>query len=71
MSCLKRLKRIKETKQPEIRIPEKIHYFGKWRLETDAEMPNPMFKVLVCTCCGKTANSTYPFCPECGQPMFE
>lgn len=45
-------------------------YFGKWRLETDEEMPNPMFKLVVCTYCDKTANNTYKFCPECGKRMF-
>lgn len=42
---------------------------GSWRLESDAEMPDPLFKLVVCSVCGKTANDTYPFCPQCGNPM--
>jgi rubrerythrin len=40
-----------------------------WRLETDEEMPNPMFKLVVCNECGKTANHTYNYCPNCGAKM--
>lgn len=43
--------------------------FGRWRLETDEEMPDPLFKLVVCSECGKTANDTYPYCPNCGFPM--
>ena len=39
---------------------------GKWRLETDAEQPNPMFKLVVCSNCNSKANHTYPYCPYCG-----
>ena len=42
---------------------------GSWRLETDEEEPNPMFKHVVCSECGKSANNTYNFCPECGKRM--
>ena len=42
---------------------------GTWRLQTDEEEPNPMFKLVVCSNCNKTANSTYDFCPECGADM--
>ena len=44
---------------------------GSWRLETDEEEPSPMFKLVVCSDCGKTANNTYNFCPECGKRMVE
>ena len=43
---------------------------GTWRLETNEEEPNPMFKLVVCSECGKTANNTYDFCPNCGTKMF-
>jgi hypothetical protein len=43
---------------------------GTWRIETDEEEPNFMFKLVVCSECGKTANSTYDFCPNCGTEMF-
>lgn len=42
---------------------------GKWRLETDEEMPNPMFKLVVCSVCNSTANGTYNYCPNCGAKM--
>ena len=42
---------------------------GSWRLEMDEEEPNPMFKHVVCSDCGKSANNTYNFCPECGKRM--
>ena len=45
--------------------------YGKWRLETDEEMPNPMFKLVVCTYCNEPANHTYKFCPHCGKNMRE
>lgn len=51
--------------------PEEPVYFGKWRLETNEEMPNPMFKLVVCTCCEEKANSIYMFCPNCGRQMFD
>jgi hypothetical protein len=37
-----------------------------WRLETDEEEPNPMFKLVVCSNCNNTANTNYNFCPDCG-----
>lgn len=43
--------------------------YGTWRLETDEEMPNPMFKLVICSECNETANSTYKFCPNCGSVM--
>lgn len=49
----------------------KLQQTGTWRLETDEEEPNPMFKLVVCPTCGKTANNTYNFCPECGTKMFK
>ena len=42
---------------------------GKWRLETDEEMPDPMMKLVVCSFCHKKANGTYNFCPNCGADM--
>lgn len=50
---------------------EEPTYYGKWRLETDEEMPNPMFKLVICTYCNEPANSTYKFCPHCGKNMWE
>lgn len=44
-------------------------FYGKWRLETNEEEPNPMFKLVVCTYCNEKANHTYNFCPNCGKPM--
>ena len=49
--------------------PEAPIYFGKWRLETTEEMPDPMFKLAVCTYCDEKANNTYKFCPHCGKFM--
>lgn len=42
---------------------------GSWRLETDEEMYDPMFKLVVCSECNETANDTYRFCPNCGSKM--
>ena len=42
---------------------------GEWRLETDTEEPNPMFKLVVCSNCNSKANHTYPYCPHCGAKM--
>lgn len=50
---------------------EEPTYYGKWRLETNEEMPNPMFKLVVCTVCNNKANNTYKFCPHCGELMFD
>ena len=44
-------------------------FYGKWRLETNEEEPNPMFKLVVCTYCNEKANHTYKFCPHCGKIM--
>ena len=41
-----------------------------WRLETDEECPDPMFKLVECSNCKKLANSTYNFCPNCGSRMI-
>ena len=51
------------------RISKLCTKLGKWRLETDEEEPNPMFKLVVCSACGQTANHTYSFCPNCGASM--
>jgi hypothetical protein len=42
---------------------------GTWRLETDEEEPNPMFKLVVCSACNEKANTTYRYCPNCGVKM--
>lgn len=50
-----------------------LHMTGKqatWRLETDEEEPNPMFKMVICSNCDKAANTTYKFCPNCGCVMI-
>lgn len=44
---------------------------GTWRLETDEEEPNPMFKHVVCSNCGGTSGTTFKFCPHCGTKMFK
>ena len=41
---------------------------GKWRMETDEEEPNPMFKLPVCCVCEKTGGMSV-FCPNCGADM--
>ena len=43
--------------------------YGTWRLETDEEEPNPMFKFVVCSSCNEKSNTTYRFCPNCGAKM--
>lgn len=40
-----------------------------WRLETNEEEPNPMFKLVICSNCNSKANHTYPYCPHCGAHM--
>ena len=42
---------------------------GKWILESDEEMPDPTFKLVICSECFKKANHTYKFCPHCGSEM--
>ena len=42
---------------------------GKWILESDEEMPEPTFKLVICSKCFKKANHTYKFCPHCGSEM--
>jgi rubrerythrin len=42
---------------------------GVWRLETDEEMPNPMFKLVVCSVCNEKNNATPKYCPHCGAKM--
>ena len=42
---------------------------GEWRLETDEEEPDPMFKWGVCSVCNNKANEPYNFCPNCGAKM--
>ena len=42
---------------------------GSWSLESDEEMPNPMFKLVICSACGENANHTYNYCPDCGARM--
>jgi hypothetical protein len=43
--------------------------YGSWRLETDEECPNPMFKLVICSNCKESSNNTYRFCPNCGAEM--
>lgn len=43
--------------------------YGKWRLETDEEMPDFMFKLVVCSVCGSKSNQMYRYCPCCGAKM--
>lgn len=44
---------------------------GAWSLENDEEMPNFMFKLVICSACGEKANHTYNYCPNCGAKMDE
>ena len=53
--------------EPTADVAEVKH--GEWTLETDEEMPNPMFKLVVCSVCNGKANSTYHYCPNCGAKM--
>lgn len=43
--------------------------YGTWRLETDEEEPNPMFKFVVCSACNEKSNTKYKYCPHCGAKM--
>ena len=54
-------------KQPTVDAVEVVH--GRWRIETDEEEPNPMFKLVVCSACKEKANDTYNYCPNCGAKM--
>lgn len=45
------------------------HKVGGWILESDADEPNPMFKLVVCSRCKEKANDTYGYCPNCGAEM--
>lgn len=40
-----------------------------WTLENDEEMPNFMFKLVICSACGEKANHSYNRCPNCGAHM--
>ncbi len=42
---------------------------GTWRLETDDEMLDYMFKLVACSECREKTSQTYPFCPYCGAKM--
>lgn len=63
---LRLIKRI-ITRQPIADVKEVKH--GKWRLESDEEMPNFYFKLVVCSVCGEKASGTYSYCPHCGADM--
>ena len=49
----------------------KLQQSGTWRLETDEEEPNPMFKHVICSECGETSGTTFKYCPNCGTKMFK
>jgi hypothetical protein len=51
------------------RISKLSNKQATWRLETDEECPNPMFKLVICSNCKESANNTYKFCPYCGYEM--
>lgn len=42
---------------------------GKWILESDEEMPNPMFKLVKCSVCDNKTGHTFTYCPCCGTLM--
>lgn len=44
--------------------------YGTWRLETDEEESNPMFKFVVCSACNEKSNTAYKYCPNCGAKMI-
>ena len=44
---------------------------GTWRVETDEEEPNPMFKHVVCSVCGGTSGTAFKYCPHCGAKMVK
>lgn len=43
--------------------------YGSWSPEPDEEMPDPMFKYVVCSACSEKSNTTYKYCPNCGAKM--
>lgn len=46
-----------------------VREHARWRIESDDEEPNPMFKLVVCSACGSKAGETYNYCPNCGARM--
>lgn len=49
---------------------------SKWRLETDEEEPNPLFKNIICCNCGRAVGANnlstdYIYCPYCGSKNQE
>ena len=42
---------------------------GRWRIETDEEEPNIMFKFVACSTCNRKTNMKYAYCPHCGAKM--
>lgn len=44
--------------------------YGTWRLESDEEEPNPMFKFVICSACKEKSNTIYTYCPNCGARMI-
>lgn len=57
------------TSQSADQINREEFKYGSWRLETDEECPNPMFKLVICSNCNQPANEAYKFCPHCGCVM--
>jgi hypothetical protein len=53
--------------QPTIEAEPVRH--GRWRIETDDEEPNPMFKVVECSNCRLKNSQPKPYCPNCGAKM--
>jgi hypothetical protein len=45
--------------------------YGYWQIESDEDMPDPMFKLVVCSVCEQKANHTYDYCPNCGSHMVQ
>lgn len=50
-------------------VPTAPVVHGAWSLESDEEMPDFMFKLVICSACGEKANHTYNYCPNCGAKM--
>lgn len=59
-----------DTEHKEIKY-EKVKR-SHWRLETDEEEPNPLFKSIVCCNCNRCVGAVnletdYIYCPYCGS----
>lgn len=58
---------IRRTKLADV---QEVRY-GCWQLESDEDMLDPMFKLVVCSACERKANEPYSYCPHCGASMVD